>query len=71
MKQNNAVPTWNYVAVHVYGELEIVEDEKTLVDSLQDLVNKYEDPESTYSLNDVDPNYMGGLSKGIVGFKNR
>ncbi|MED1900329.1 transcriptional regulator [Bacillus thuringiensis] len=66
---NNAVPTWNYVAVHVYGELEIVEDEKTLVDSLQDLVSKYEDPESTYSLNDVDPNYMGGLSKGIVGFK--
>ncbi|KAA0760484.1 FMN-binding negative transcriptional regulator [Bacillus sp. SH5-2] len=66
---NNAVPTWNYVAVHVYGELEIVEDEKTLVDSLQDLVNKYEDLESTYSLNDVDPNYMGGLSKGIVGFK--
>ncbi|MBJ9980130.1 FMN-binding negative transcriptional regulator [Bacillus sp. S70] len=66
---NNAVPTWNYVAVHVYGELEIVEDEKTLVDSLQDLVNKYENPESTYSLNDVDPNYMGGLSKGIVGFK--
>ncbi|MBR9671494.1 transcriptional regulator [Bacillus cereus] len=66
---NNAVPTCNYVAVHVYGELEIVEDEKTLVDSLQDLVNKYEDPESTYSLNDVDPNYMGGLSKGIVGFK--
>ncbi|MBR9657953.1 MULTISPECIES: FMN-binding negative transcriptional regulator [Bacillus] len=65
----NAVPTWNYVAVHVYGELEIVEDEKTLVDSLQDLVNKYEDPESTYSLNDVDPNYMAGLSKGIVGFK--
>ena len=41
--------------MHVYGELEIVEDEKTLVDSLQDLVNKYEDPESTYSLNDVDP----------------
>ncbi|PEN80010.1 transcriptional regulator [Bacillus cereus] len=66
---NNAVPTWNYVAVHVYGELEIVEDEKKLVDSLQDLVSKYEDPESTYSLNDVDPNYMGGLGKGIVGFK--
>ena len=48
---------------------ELVEDEQELIDSLQDLVNKYEDPESTYSLNDVDPNYMGGLSKGIVGFK--
>ena len=66
---NNAVPTWNYVAVHVYGELEIVEDEQELIDSLQELVHKYEDQESTYSLNDVNPNYMGGLRKGIVGFK--
>ncbi|PER26056.1 MULTISPECIES: FMN-binding negative transcriptional regulator [Bacillus cereus group] len=66
---NNAVPTWNYVAVHVYGELEIVEDEQELIDSLQDLVHTYEDPQSTYSLDDVDPNYMAGLSKGIVGFK--
>ncbi|MGG1343756.1 FMN-binding negative transcriptional regulator [Bacillus toyonensis] len=66
---NKAVPTWNYVAVHVYGELEIVEDEQGLVESLQDLVHKYEDPQSTYSLNEVDPNYMAGLSKGIVGFK--
>lgn len=66
---NKAVPTWNYVAVHVYGALEIVEDEQELIDSLQDLVHKYEDPQSTYSLNDVDPNYMEGLSRGIVGFK--
>ncbi|TBX79343.1 FMN-binding negative transcriptional regulator [Bacillus mycoides] len=66
---NNAVPTWNYVAVHVYGELEMVEDEQGLIDSLQDLVHKYEDPKSTYSLKDVDPNYMEGLSRGIVGFK--
>ncbi|WP_439873720.1 FMN-binding negative transcriptional regulator [Bacillus mycoides] len=66
---NKAVPTWNYVAVHVYGELEIVKDEQELIDSLQDLVHKYENPKSTYSLNDVDPNYMEGLSRGIIGFK--
>lgn len=66
---NNAVPTWNYVAVHVYGELKFVEDEQELIDSLQELVHKYEGSESAYLLNDVDPNYMGGLSKGIVGFK--
>lgn len=65
----DAVPTWNYVAVHVYGELEIVENEQELLNSLQDLVHTYEEPQSTYSLNDVDPNYMAGLSKGIVGFK--
>ncbi|MES5893276.1 FMN-binding negative transcriptional regulator [Bacillus cereus group sp. RP43] len=66
---NKAVPTWNYVAVHVYGELEIVEDEQELIDSLQDLVHKYENSKSTYSLKDVDPNYMEGLRMGIVGFK--
>ncbi|MED4684181.1 FMN-binding negative transcriptional regulator [Bacillus mycoides] len=66
---NKAVPTWNYVAVHIYGELEIVEDEQELIDSLQDLVHKYENSKSTYSLKDVDPNYMEGLSRGIVGFR--
>ncbi|PGE90135.1 transcriptional regulator [Bacillus toyonensis] len=66
---DKAVPTWNYVAVHVYGELEVVEDKQELLNSLQDLVHKYEDPQSTYSLDDVDPDYMAGLSKGIVGFK--
>lgn len=66
---NKAVPTWNYVAVHVYGELEVVEDKQELLNSLQDLVHKYEDAQSTYSLDDVDPDYMAGLSKGIVGFK--
>ena len=55
--------------MHVYGELEIVEDEQELINSLQDLVHTYEDPQSAYSLDDVDPNYMVGLSKGIVGFK--
>ncbi|WP_410983218.1 FMN-binding negative transcriptional regulator [Bacillus cereus] len=64
-----AVPTWNYVAVHVYGEMEIVENERELLDTLSDLVDKYEDKESSYSLNHVEPSYMNGLSKGIVGFK--
>ena len=49
--------------MHVYGELELVEDEQELIDSLQELVHTYEDSKSTYSLNDVDPNYMAGLSK--------
>ncbi len=42
---------------------------RNLINSLQDLVHTYEDPQSAYSLDDVDPNYMVGLSKGIVGFK--
>lgn len=64
-----AVPTWNYVSIHLYGELEIVEDRKVIFDSLNDLINKYESADSSYNLNDVEPNYIEGLSKGIVAFK--
>ena len=38
-------------------------------ESLLDMVNKYEKPDSTYHLEDVDDKYIMGMSKGIVGFK--
>ncbi len=34
----NLVPTWNYVAVHVYGKLHIIEDEETTLKILRDSV---------------------------------
>lgn len=64
-----AVPTWNYVSIHLYGKLEIIEDEKVIFDSLNDLVNKYESPDSPYNLNDVEPSFIEGMSKGIVAFR--
>ena len=64
-----AVPTWNYVSIHVYGEIEIIEDSKVIFDSLNDLVIKYERPDSPYNLNDVEPSFIEGMSKGIVAFK--
>jgi transcriptional regulator len=64
-----AVPTWNYVAIHVYGQLEIVEDEQEVFEALSDMVSKYEKPDSFYHLENVDENYIKGMSKGIVGFK--
>ncbi len=66
---NTAVPTWNYVAIHVYGNTEVVEDEQELRSSLHELVDKYEHPGSLYTLNDVEPSYLEELSKGIVGFR--
>jgi len=66
---NTAVPTWNYTAVHVYGETEIIESEQELMESLQGLVDTYEKPDSSYELGKADPAYIKGLSKGIVGFK--
>jgi transcriptional regulator len=62
------VPTWNYIAVHVYGKLSIL-NEQELMGSLNRLVDKYES-------NSVNPVKVEKLSentlrsiKGIVGFK--
>ncbi|KAB2329518.1 FMN-binding negative transcriptional regulator [Cytobacillus depressus] len=67
-ESNQAVPTWNYLAVHVYGKVEIVGDGE-LIESLSDLVKKYEMPDSSYQLDEVDPKYLDGMTKGVVGFK--
>lgn len=64
-----AVPTWNYVSVHVYGEVELLKDEHELMGSLDDMVLKYETPDSSYKLQDVDAEFLAGMNKGIQGFK--
>lgn len=64
-----AVPTWNYVAIHLYGKMEILEDDKVILDSLNRLVNKYESPNSSYNLNELESSFIEGMSKGIVAFK--
>jgi transcriptional regulator len=65
---NQTVPTWNYVSVHVYGEVELIEDHE-LVESLHELVSTFEAKDSSYSLGDLDPALLAGMSKGVQGFK--
>lgn len=65
---DRAVPTWNYVAVHVYGKVEIIEG-KELMNSLSDMVVKYERPNSSYQFDQVDSRFIEGMTKGVVGFK--
>lgn len=65
---NQTVPTWNYVTVHVYGEIRLVEGEQVL-QSLHDQVLKYETPDSAYRLPEVDAELLAGLHKGIQGFQ--
>jgi transcriptional regulator len=66
---NLSVPTWNYVAVHVYGTVEITEDQKVTLENLNDLVIKYENPNSNYHLDDTNQEFINGLMNGIVAFK--
>ncbi|MFC7686651.1 FMN-binding negative transcriptional regulator [Ureibacillus sp. GCM10028918] len=66
---SKAVPTWNYVSIHLYGEVEIVDNPNVIFNSLNDMVNKYEKADSSYNLKDVDSKFIEGMSKGIVAFK--
>jgi transcriptional regulator len=66
---NKTVPTWNYVTVHFYGEVELTRDEHELMSSLNDMVLKYEAPDSSYRLQDVDAEFLVGMNKGVQGFK--
>ncbi|MBA2941781.1 FMN-binding negative transcriptional regulator [Paenibacillus sp. CGMCC 1.16610] len=66
---SDSVPTWNYVAVHVYGQAELIDDEDEVMASMRSLIEKYEEPDSPYDLESVDSTYLSGLSKGIQGFK--
>ena len=62
------VPTWNYIAVHVYGKLKVLSEEETMA-SMYKLVDKYEQgSKHPISLKDMSPKTLRQV-KGVVGFK--
>jgi transcriptional regulator len=63
------VPTWNYVAVHAYGAVQLVEDRDSLHDILTRTVSVYERrmPEP-WSYDVADPD-IDTMLKAIVGFR--
>jgi transcriptional regulator len=62
------VPTWNYIAVHVYGKIKIIEGE-AVVDSLKKLVDKYEqNSECPVRIEDLSAKTMM-QTRGIVAFE--
>ncbi len=62
------VPTWNYIAVHVYGKVKIL-DETATIESLKKLVNRYEaNSENPVRVEDLSKKTMM-QARGIVGFE--
>ncbi len=62
------VPTWNYMSVHVSGELHILKEE-ALKDSLRQLTDKYEkDSLNPVSLDQLPVSVQNQIN-GIVGFE--
>jgi len=64
----NAVPTWNYAAVHAYGTPRELSEEELRV-LLGKMVETYEAGFEKPWKMDLSPEYEAGLLKAIVGFK--
>ncbi|MDA0238585.1 MAG: FMN-binding negative transcriptional regulator [Proteobacteria bacterium] len=66
----DAVPTWNYVAVHAYGVPVLAEDDEDTVDHLRQLVEfneaRFDHP---WKLDAQDPDFIQGTSRGVVAFE--
>ena len=62
------VSTWNYLAVHAYGTVKLIEGE-ALYQSLQRLSDKYETTDSKARLENLNPNYVQREMRGIVGIE--
>jgi transcriptional regulator len=64
------VPTWNYVVVHAYGHLKVIEDRDWLMAHLATLVGIHE-AESTapWKISDAPADYIASQIKGIVGLE--
>lgn len=64
------VPTWNYVAVHAYGEAEFFEDADRLRDVVTRLTALHEGsrPEP-WSVSDAPEDYVQAQLRGIVGVR--
>jgi transcriptional regulator len=63
------VPTWNYIAAHVYGKIKLVEG-GVLIDSLKKLVDKYEkNSVNPVSLEKMTTEYVSKSVQGLVGFE--
>jgi transcriptional regulator len=63
------VPTWNYIAVHAYGKINIIEGEE-LFNSLANLMDKYEkNSQHPVTVEKLTPEYIERAMQGVVGFE--
>lgn len=66
-ESEQAVPTWNYVAVHVYGAPRVIDDPGQVRELLDRLVAEYEG--DAWSLDNQDAGFTDRMSRGIVAFE--
>ncbi len=67
-EHGRVVPTWNYVAVHAIGPVEIIEDAQRLHALVSRLTERHERPRAEpWAVTDAPEPFVAGQLKGIVG----
>lgn len=63
-----SVPTWNYIAIHAYGTLELIEDEPGRLNLVEELIAKHE-PAYLDRWRSMPEGYRRAMLAGIMGFR--
>jgi transcriptional regulator len=71
-EHGRVVPTWNYVAVHAEGQVELVEEPAALHALVDRLTRAHEAPRpEPWAVDDAPPDFVAAQLKGIVGLRLR
>lgn len=68
-EHGKVVPTWNYLAVHAYGQAEVFTDAERLLTLVSALTDRHESGRAQpWKVSDAPADYIDGMLKAIVGF---
>jgi len=68
-EHGKVVPTWNYLAVHAYGTVEVFSDAQRLRNLVSALTDRHESGRTQpWKVDDAPPEYVDSMLKAIVGF---
>ena len=68
-EHGKAVPTWNYIAVHAYGQAQIFDEPERLLNLVSRLSDRHEaGREQPWSVDEAPREYIDSMLRAIVGF---
>jgi transcriptional regulator len=64
------VPTWNYLAVHAYGPVEVIHNTQSLLGIVTRLTERHEQHrDKPWKVSDAPGDYLDGMLRAIVGIR--
>ncbi|MBC9252384.1 transcriptional regulator [Pseudomonas alcaligenes] len=68
-EHGKVVPTWNYIAVHAYGQAEVFDDAKRLLQLVSRLSDQHEAGRAQpWAVSEAPRDYLDSMLRAIVGF---